>query len=105
MNENNKSQEKTAEHKYIELTAEFVDFDDKDVRVGHSFRSPSPQELGRANKQVQKDPERALKNLLLGLIKPDQADAFRAVVDRYPGVATSFANEIYKRMGYDSLGK
>lgn len=91
--------------KYIDLTAEFTDFDEREVRVTHSFRKPNPQQLSRANKEVQKDPERAFKNLLTQLVHPDQAEAFKAVVADYPGVATSFANEIYKRMGYDSLGK
>jgi hypothetical protein len=91
--------------KYIALTAEFVDFDEREVRVSYQFRKPTPQQLSRANKEVQKDPERAFKNLLTQLVRPEQADDFKAVVADYPGVATSFATEVYKRMGYDSLGK
>lgn len=91
--------------KYIALTAEFVDFEEREVRVSYQFRKPTPQQLSRANKEVQKDPERAFKNLLTQLVKPEQADDFKAVVADYPGVATSFATEVYRRMGYDSLGK
>jgi hypothetical protein len=93
------------EEKYITLWAEFVDFDDFDVKVSYQFKKPTTQQVARANKEMSKAPERAFKNLLLEVVKEDQKEDFRKVADEYPGVVVSFADEIYRRIGYGSLGK
>jgi isopropylmalate/homocitrate/citramalate synthase len=93
------------DEKYIELASEFTDFEDNEIKVSFQFKKPTTQQVSRANKEMSKAPERAFKNLLLEIVHEDQRDDFKKVADEYPGVVVSFADEIYKRIGYGSLGK
>ncbi|MDH3975532.1 MAG: hypothetical protein OEV42_14740 [Deltaproteobacteria bacterium] len=93
------------EVQYKEFKSEFTDFSDEEVTFSFRFRKPRPAELDRSNKESQKNPARAFKNLCLTLIDPEQKDNFNEAVKEYPGLSMSFANEIYERMGFGSLGK
>ena len=96
---------KTEDVQFIELKAEFTDFADKEVVRKFQFRQPTPAEMDRATKETQKNPARGFKNLCQILVAPDQAESLKATIQEYPGIATTFADEIYTRMGYGSLGK
>ena len=91
--------------KYIELKAEFDDFYEQPVSKSFKFSKPTTSQVERTNKALQKSPGAASKNLLLWIVHPDQKDEFARTVDEYPGVAQTFVDEIYRRMGYASLGK
>jgi hypothetical protein len=90
---------------YIVLVSEFTDFSGKEVRLEYRFRQPSVSDLSRSSQEAQKSPIRAFRNLLLSCAHPDEEASLREHLDQYPGVATTFVNEIYECMGFGSLGK
>jgi len=93
------------EKRYIKLAAEFEDFEEEEVRREYRFCNPGKMKIQRCQKEMMKAPEKAFTTLALDCIHPDERDALRADMEQYPGLATTFGNEILRRTGFDSLGK
>jgi hypothetical protein len=90
---------------YISLTAEFEDFDEKDVKRTYRFCNPGKAKIQRCQKEMIKSPDKAFRTLVLDCVHTDEREAFLDDIDKYPGLPTTFGNEILRRTGFDSLGK
>ncbi len=90
---------------YVVLVSEFKNFSGEEIRLEYRFRQPTVSDLSRSTHEAQKSPLRAFRNILLSCVHPEEEAALKEHLDQYPGVATTFANEIYERTGFGSLGK
>jgi hypothetical protein len=96
------------ETKYYPIEAEFEDFGGEEKRLSYRFRRPTRMELERALKIIQDKSVRAMTGLCVDTVHPDEAERLKADMDEYPGLGTTFGNEILKRSGFvtgASLGK
>jgi len=90
---------------YIVLVSEFRNFAGEQMRIECRFRQPTVSDLSRSTLEAAKSPLRSFRNLLLACVCPDDEASLREHLEQYPGVATTFANEIFERTGFGSLGK
>jgi hypothetical protein len=90
---------------YITLTAEFEDFEGNDVRREFRFSNPGKAKIQRCQKEMVKSPDKAFRTLVMDCIHPDEREKLSEDIDRYPGLPTTYGNEILRRCGFDSLGK
>jgi len=91
--------------KYITLTSEFEDFEEKEIKCTYQFCNPGKAKIQRCQKEMIKSPDKAFRTLVLDCIHPDEKEKFIEDIDQYPGLPTTFGNEILRRTGFDSLGK
>lgn len=91
--------------KYIPFTAEFEDFEGNEVRREYRFCNPGKAKIQRCQKEMMKDASKAFRTLTLDCVHPDERETLIADIDLYPGLPTTFGNEILRRTGFDSLGK
>lgn len=99
------SEPKVQEIKYIPFTAEFEDFEEAEVRLTYRFSNPGKSKIQRCQKEMMKAPDKAFRTLVLDCIHPEDREGLTADIERYPGLPTTFGNEILRRTGFDSLGK
>ncbi len=90
---------------YRELTAEFTNFEDERVETAFRFRKPGADVISRAMREIGKDTLRGMRNLCMSLVKPEERDELKRVIDSYPGLAGKFANTLLESVGFDALGK
>ncbi len=90
---------------YVVLVSEFKNFSGEEIRLEYRFRQPTVSDLSRSTLEAAKSPLRSFRNLLLACVCPDDEASLREHLEQYPGVATTFANEIFERTGFGSLGK
>ena len=90
---------------YIALKTEFEDFSDTSVSRIYHFSNPGKMKIQRCQKEMIKSPDNAFRTLVLDCIKPEEKEEFIKDIDKYPGLPTTFGNEILRRTGFDSLGK
>lgn len=91
--------------KYAEIEHSFTDVW-AGCEVTFSFRiaKPTPGQIKMLQKQGGKDAAQASRNLLVGVIHPDDKDRFLASIEEYPGLTTSFAGVVMKSVGMADLG-
>jgi hypothetical protein len=90
---------------YKEFSHEFFDtFEGKDVSFSIKFAKPSPQATEKAQKQMMKSPNRALKNLCLSAVHPDDKEKMQADFKEYSGLASTFGGALLKASGFGELG-
>jgi hypothetical protein len=90
---------------YSEFSHEFFDtFEGKDVSVSIRFGKPTPQATERAQKQMMKSPNLALKNLCLSAVHPDDKEQMQQTFKEYSGLASTFGGALLKACGFGELG-
>ena len=95
----------TKEKGYQEFSHEFFDtFKSDDVSVAVRFTKPKPQATERAQKQMMKSPNLALKNLCLSAVHPDDKEKMQEVFKEYSGLASTFGGALLKACGFGELG-
>ncbi|MDR1397641.1 MAG: hypothetical protein LBJ14_07915 [Desulfarculales bacterium] len=99
---NEESKKVNEETKYRHLTTEFIDFDDNPVKVDIRFKRPGQAICDRAIKDLSRSPGRAMSNLLMACVHPDDKSALQAAIENFPGVGVAFASEIMERTGYSA---
>ncbi len=104
MGKGNQSAEQEGK-KYISLGVEFEDFDENEVKREYRFCNPGKAKIQRCQKEMMKDAGKAFRTLALDCVHPDDREALITDIDKYPGLPTTFGNEILRRTGFDSLGK
>lgn len=90
---------------YQEFSHEFFDtFQGKDVSVAVRFTKPKPQATERAQKQMMKSPNLALKNLCLSAVHPDDKENMQETFKEHSGLASTFGGALLKACGFGELG-
>lgn len=90
---------------YQEFSHEFFDtFGGKEVSVTVRFTTPKPQATERAQKQMMKSPNLALKNLCLSAVHPDDKEKMQEIFKEYSGLASTFGGALLKACGFGELG-
>ncbi|MDK2955416.1 MAG: hypothetical protein PWQ57_912 [Desulfovibrionales bacterium] len=74
------------------------------VAVSYRFRRPTPQEVGRAQKQVLKDSSQAMRNLCIGCVHAEDKAKMVADFEAYPGLPVTMGTAIFGSIGVGSLG-
>lgn len=97
--------DKTDNKKYLKLTSEFEDFYGDEVSREYQFDKPSKTKIARAQKDAEKSMDKAGRNFCISIIHPDEKERFLQDIEEYPGLPGTFMDEIFKRMGFGSLGK
>ena len=99
-------QAKNTDKQYLTLTASFQDFSDQDQEIQARFCKPTKSAWDRYVTEMGKGrTQQAQRNLLIACIHPDDKDTLLKALDEHLALSASFAAEIGKRMGLDSLGK
>lgn len=97
------SQETT---QYLTLTSSFQDFFDNEQEISLRFRKPIKAAWDRYMADMGKGKlQQGQRNLLLACVHPEDKPGLITALDTHYALAASFATEIGKRMGLDSLGK
>ena len=93
------------EDKYKEFTHTFRDeFEEKEVSVSVRFKRPNVQSANRAQKGMMKSPGTAFSTLCLDAVHPDDKAKMQEAFKTWPGLASTFGNELLKSMGFGELG-
>ncbi|MGD9809637.1 MAG: hypothetical protein AB7E76_02845 [Deferribacterales bacterium] len=103
---NEKKPEGKDEKQYLPLEASFENWAEETIEVTFRFAKPSKAKIEHTNAAIQKDKgTKAIRNFLVGLIHPDESEKFIEYLDEYPGLVQSFSDAIYRKLGFQSVGK
>lgn len=78
-----------------EMTGELDDY--REVKV--YFRKPKRADTSRLIKEIAKDPERAVNNLIFGCLLYPPADELKKEIEKRPGLIMVLGNELQKLIG------
>lgn len=93
------------EGEYKELAHTFSDvFTGKEVTVSVRFKRPGVQSANRAQKGMMKSPSAAFRTLCVDAVHPEDKQKMGEAFDRFPGLASTFGNELLKALGFGELG-
>lgn len=99
------STEKGTDAGYKTFTHDFFNaFTEQDVSVSVRFTQPGPKSTERAQKQMMKSPNMAMKNLCVGAVHPDDKTRMEEAFASFPGLASTFGGALLKACGFGDLG-
>lgn len=92
---------------YAQFTNAFTNFDNEELDLKWYVKKPTRVQLQRISAQTagKKNPESLFQTFIISLLHESQKDQFAEMSEMYPGIISSLADEIFKRMGFDSAGK
>lgn len=91
--------------KYAEFSHSFTDvWEEREASFTFRFARPGVPQIKQMQKTAGKDSALAARNLLAGIIHPEEKEAFLSAAEQYPGLITSFAGAIIKAVGIADLG-
>lgn len=97
--------EQKKETKYYKLTTAFEDLGGDSQTFSSRFRKPVPAEISRAQQAIGKNPLQGSDSLCRVLIHEDDKQGYIDAAREFPGIADTYATQILKSCGFNSLGK
>ena len=90
---------------YVDLSHTFFDrFSKSDVDCSCRFKRPTTQMANRAQKRMLKTPLSAFKDMCMETVHPEDRQKLREAGETYPGLYSTFGNELLKSIGFGELG-
>ena len=92
--------ESTADNKYAKIEHSFRDLWEKeDVELAFRFSKPTRVQIKRLTDTAGRNPMQASRDLLFATIHPEDKEQLTAMLEKYPGLGTSYSTALIKAVG------